>query len=276
MISVCFAGLPLLPQMLPWFRLSGSFVAAILVLQIRDFLASFLPSDEWSSIIQISGEFSIIGFIGYHGIDLRLITPILVVYFNAVHVLLCSGYTRKNAQVVTNLQASCNKSAIKPLQHLFALLFPNCCNKLLTSCQQLGTSSAKHLVNGLTTCCYKMWDFYLCTRLNLIATVVSTNNAGHFPLQTYRSVENVHGNGRILIWTWLNIFGKKVRKRIDRRPCQHLEESKRLFCMMGGCWCRPVSSIYTADSVWPWNNLRSQSTLVYSKLTVSNGKWQCW
>ena len=43
------------------------------------------------------------------------------------------GYTRKNAQVVTNLQASCNKSAIKPLQHVFPLLVPSCCNTLLTS-----------------------------------------------------------------------------------------------------------------------------------------------
>ena len=36
-------------------------------------------------------------------------------------------YTRKNAQVVTNLRANCNKSAIKPLQDVFVLshcLFP--------------------------------------------------------------------------------------------------------------------------------------------------------
>ena len=50
-----------------------------------------------------------------------------------------TDYTRKNAQVVTNLQASCNKSAIKPSQDLFALLVPSCCNKLLTSCYQLVT-----------------------------------------------------------------------------------------------------------------------------------------
>ena len=48
-------------------------------------------------------------------------------------------YTRKNAQDVTNLQASCNKSAIKPLQDLFALLILSCCNKLLTSCYQFVT-----------------------------------------------------------------------------------------------------------------------------------------
>ena len=43
---LCGFGQYMLPQMLPWFRLTGSLVAAILVLQIRDFLASFLPSDE--------------------------------------------------------------------------------------------------------------------------------------------------------------------------------------------------------------------------------------
>ena len=51
---LCGFGQYMLPQMLPWFRLTGSLVAAILVLQIRDFPASFLQSDEWSSIIQIS------------------------------------------------------------------------------------------------------------------------------------------------------------------------------------------------------------------------------
>ena len=46
-------------------------------------------------------------------------------------------YTRKNAQVVTNQEASCNKSAMKPLQDLVALLVPSCCNKLLSTCNKV-------------------------------------------------------------------------------------------------------------------------------------------
>ena len=47
-------GQHMLPQMLPWFRLTGSLVAAILVLQIRDFVASLFPSDEQSNCIEIN------------------------------------------------------------------------------------------------------------------------------------------------------------------------------------------------------------------------------
>ena len=47
-----------------------------------------------------------------------------------------SFYTRKNAQVVPDLQTSCNKVVVKPIQDVFALLVPSCCDKSGTSCYQ--------------------------------------------------------------------------------------------------------------------------------------------
>ena len=48
-------------------------------------------------------------------------------------VKLCSNYTRKNAQVVTSLQTSCNKSVHK-LSTSSHCLFLVCCDKFGTSC----------------------------------------------------------------------------------------------------------------------------------------------
>jgi hypothetical protein len=53
-------------------------------------------------------------------------------------ILLVEMYTRKNAQVVTNLQQTCsNAFPTTCLQDDFALLVPSCCNKFGTSCEQL-------------------------------------------------------------------------------------------------------------------------------------------
>ena len=47
---------------------------------------------------------------------------------------LVHAHVKTHKLIVTNLQASCNKSVINPLQDVFALLVPSCCDKLLTSC----------------------------------------------------------------------------------------------------------------------------------------------
>jgi hypothetical protein len=48
-------------------------------------------------------------------------------------------YTRKNAQVVTDLQTSCNRLLSSRYQDVFALLVPSCCDKSGTSCYHLVT-----------------------------------------------------------------------------------------------------------------------------------------
>jgi ArsR family metal-binding transcriptional regulator len=49
-------------------------------------------------------------------------------------------YTRKDVQVVTDLQTSCDKVVVKPIyQDVFALLVPSCCDKCGTSCYHLVT-----------------------------------------------------------------------------------------------------------------------------------------
>jgi hypothetical protein len=50
-----------------------------------------------------------------------------------------SFYTRKNAQVVPDLQTSCNKVVVKPIQDVFTLLVLSCCDKSGTSCYHLVT-----------------------------------------------------------------------------------------------------------------------------------------
>jgi hypothetical protein len=72
-----------------------------------------------------------------------------------------SEYTRKNAQVVTNLQQTCSNAVPKTCQQdvFVFLLIPN----MLTSCQRL-------VVNGLLATCYKVVE------LNRLVTVLQFIN----------------------------------------------------------------------------------------------------
>ena len=83
-----------------------------------------------------------------------------------LRIKLLLGYTRENAQVVTELQTGCNKVVrLSRYQDVFALLVPSCCvwNKLLSSCYKVDDG------NRLATSCSRLFvtSYYELAVINL-------------------------------------------------------------------------------------------------------------